>query len=103
MLASDWYAERLAAKQAADLKLAELGLADLRDFEAHAGDSEAAQRIGLTDRLAEAEAYVARVARRSAWSRWIGTLGRQPLVRAGPIPFPRRCLVTRPGPCATTT
>ncbi|MBK8463708.1 MAG: hypothetical protein IPL36_11945 [Nigerium sp.] len=79
VLAADWYAERLAAKQAADLTLAEHGLADLRDFEAHAGDSEAAQRIGLTARLAEAEAYVARVGAPERLESLVGTLGRQPL------------------------
>ena len=77
VLASDWYAERLAAKQTADLALAQRGLADLRDFEAHAGDSEAAQRIGLTERLAEAEAYVARISSPERLTSLVGTLGRQ--------------------------
>ncbi|WP_300077625.1 hypothetical protein [Propioniciclava sp.] len=79
VLGSDWYAARLDAKQAEDVRRTEVSLGNLRDFAEHASGSEAAQRIQLVDRIAQTEADLDRRRSDEYRASLVGTLGRQPL------------------------
>ncbi|MFV0407462.1 MAG: hypothetical protein ACK5LN_11710, partial [Propioniciclava sp.] len=78
ILASAWYAERLDAKQAEDVRRAETGLANLSDFADHAAESEAAGRIGLTERIADVRADILHRSSAEYRQQLVGMLGRQP-------------------------
>ena len=79
VLASDWYAARLAEKQTQDLRLAELGVANLSRFAGTEGNEEPVARLGLAGRLAAAQAWRDRVASPAHRDSLVGTLGRQVL------------------------
>ncbi len=79
VLASDWYAARLDAKQAQDVRLAALGVENLNRFITTDGNDEPVQRLGLRERLAEAEQELATVGGAEYRASLVGTLGRQPL------------------------
>lgn len=79
VLGSDWYAARLDAKQAEDIRRTESALENLRGFARHAADSEAAQRIRLSERIARTEADLERCRSAEYRAALVGTLGRQPL------------------------
>ena len=78
VLASDWYAERLAAQQAEDVRQATNGVLALEHFLARADNAEAAERLGLAARLAEAKAEAKRAASHAYRQSLVGTIGRQP-------------------------
>ncbi|HHV20142.1 MAG TPA: hypothetical protein GXZ30_01160 [Propionibacterium sp.] len=79
VLTSEWYAERLDAQQRETVRVAEQGVAALRDFIGKDHTEAVVARLGLTDRLADAEAEAARVASAVYRKSLVGTLGRQPL------------------------
>jgi hypothetical protein len=79
VLASDWYAERLDAKQAAAVARATDGLERLRYFASIPTNAEPTQRLDLPGRIAAAEAELARISSPDYRAGLIGTVGRQPL------------------------
>ncbi|MBI2517995.1 MAG: hypothetical protein HYV95_13915 [Opitutae bacterium] len=79
LLASDWYAARLAAKQAADRALWQRHVQTLTAFLAEPANADVVERLALRDRLAAAQAEAARVATKEYYDSLVGTLGVQPL------------------------
>ncbi|MFT3876632.1 MAG: hypothetical protein QM708_09455 [Propioniciclava sp.] len=79
VLASDWYAERLDAKQQEDLQHAQRAVAALTKFLERPRNADAAARLGIEDRLAAAEAEVVKVSSPAYRASLVGTIGRQPL------------------------
>lgn len=77
ILASDWYAERLAAQQESEASALRRGLADLGDFVAQPNNRGPVDRLGLADRLARLEAQLHDVESPEHQQRLVGTLGRQ--------------------------
>jgi hypothetical protein len=55
VLASNWYAEWLKARQKADLKLWDRHVRNLKAVTAKANYAEEAERLGVSDRLIQAE------------------------------------------------
>ena len=81
VLAADWYAARLDAKRDEDLAHQERSASDLRHFLGQDANAEAAQRLGLADRLAEIEDAIATMSGPDYRAGLVGTIGRQPLAR----------------------
>ncbi|MGA3006978.1 MAG: hypothetical protein ABSE59_03705 [Opitutaceae bacterium] len=79
LLASEWYAARLEAKQAGDIALWRRHARTLEDYVANPRNADVVERLGLSLRLAAAKAEAARVARPEYRTALIGTLGVQPL------------------------
>jgi hypothetical protein len=79
LLASDWYAARLKSKQQADIALWTQHVATLEKFTADGTNAAVAKNLGLTQRLAEAQAELANVSTAGYVESLRGTLGRQPL------------------------
>jgi hypothetical protein len=79
MLASDWYAERLKARQTADIKLFDRHLRSLKAFVAKPNYAEEAQRLGVADRLKYAEKALDLVRSADYPNQLRGTIGLQPL------------------------
>lgn len=79
ILASDWYAARVDAKQAAAAGRAEAGLKALQKFISTPGNEEPSARLDVPARIRAAEAEYARFASPAYRSAIIGTVGRQPL------------------------
>jgi len=79
LLASDWYAARLAAKQQADIALWTRHVSTLEDFMADPANKSVMARLRLAKRLADARAELAKVSARAYRDSLRGTLGRQPL------------------------
>jgi hypothetical protein len=79
ILGSQWYAARLAAKQAAAAERAAAGLAALRQFASTPGNDEPSLRLGVTARIADAEAEYAKFSSAEYREGIVGTVGRQPL------------------------
>ena len=79
VLASDWYAERLAAKQAYDIEHYERSVADLERFLAGDTNEATADRLHLQRRLQDITAELARVSASGYPAELVGTIGRQPL------------------------
>ncbi|MEL4504688.1 hypothetical protein AAEX63_07610 [Luteococcus sp. H138] len=77
ILESGWYAQRLAAKQAADIALLKHGVADLAPFVKNEGNARPVERLGLTDRLASLQRQVTLVQSPKYLEALNGTLGRQ--------------------------
>lgn len=78
VLASDWYAARLAAKQAADVARAEKGIAAIEDFVGKKANADATLRLRLEAEL-EATRRMAKMYGSEGYrSSLIGTLGLQP-------------------------
>ena len=77
MLASDWYAARLDAKQAEDLRLAHEGIERLREYIDRPDAVSTAERIGLPQRLADLEETAQRIASDEYRASLVGTVGRQ--------------------------
>ncbi len=82
MLASDWYAERLKAKQAVDIHLWNRHVRSLKAFAAKANYAEEAARLGVSDRLAYAQKTLEMVRSSDYLGRLHGTIGVQPLKTA---------------------
>ena len=81
VLAADWYAARLDAKRDEDLAHQERSASDLRHFLGQDANAEAAQRLGLADRLAEIEDAIATMSGPDYRASLVGTIGRQALAR----------------------
>ena len=77
VLVSDWYAARLDAKQAEDLRLAHEGIERLREYIDRPDAVSTAERIGLPQRLADLEETAQRIASDEYRASLVGTVGRQ--------------------------
>ncbi|QIK71878.1 hypothetical protein G7070_05815 [Propioniciclava coleopterorum] len=81
VLAADWYAARLDAKRDEDLAHQERSAHDLRHFLGQEANAEAAERLGLAERLAEIEEAIEAMSGQEYRDSLVGTIGRQPLSR----------------------
>jgi hypothetical protein len=79
LLASDWYAARLEAKQKGDIALWRRHVRTLEEYCANPANTDVVERLGLSERLAAAYAESARVAKSEYLAALVGTLGVQPL------------------------
>ena len=79
VLASAWYAERLAAKQAAASGRAAAGLAAIEKFVTTPGNEEPTARLGMDARVAAARAEVERLSGPQFAEQLVGTAGSTPL------------------------
>jgi hypothetical protein len=79
LLASDWYAARLEAKQRAEVALWQRHVQTLETWTGRPENAGDGQQLGLADRLAFARAESARVATPEYRASLNGTLGVQPL------------------------
>jgi hypothetical protein len=79
MLASDWYAARLAAKQAADRQLWQRHVATLEKFLTKSSYANEVHRLGIEARLRRARIELERVKSPIYLKALRGTLGLQPL------------------------
>jgi hypothetical protein len=79
VLAAPWYAERLAAKQAAAGARAAAGLAAIEKFVTTPGNEEPTARLGMPDRVAAARAEVERLSGTEFAEQLVGTAGSTPL------------------------
>ncbi len=79
MLASAWYADRLEARQAADIRLWDRHIRNLKGFLAKANYAEEADRLGISERLSDAQRTLTTVSSTSYLSTLNGTIGLQPL------------------------
>lgn len=80
MLKSDWYKQRLVTKQQRDTVLCMRNIKALEDFMGRPGYAVEAARLGVHDRLKEAQKELARVSS-SSYLKWLeGTLGADPIV-----------------------
>ncbi len=79
VLAADWYAERLDAKQQAAASRAEAGYTALKQFATTPGNEESGARLGIDARITAASAEVERLSGEEYRQNLIGTVGRQPL------------------------
>ena len=79
ILASDWYAARLAAKQAEDVRQARGGISAIDAFMRWPENAEASERLDLAGQLVEAKADLKRVQSAAYLKGLKGTVGRQAL------------------------
>ena len=79
MLKSDWYADRLKARQTADIRLWNRHVRNLKAFLAKENYAEEADRLGIPKRLVDAEAMLTQVNSAGYLSTLDGTIGLQPL------------------------
>ncbi|WP_040162419.1 hypothetical protein [Nigerium massiliense] len=79
VLASDWYAARLAAKQAEDVQQVRTGLMRMDAFTRSPENLEAAGRLNLGERIASARAELKRLQSADYLKGLKGTVGRQSL------------------------
>jgi len=79
LLASPWYAERLARKQQLDVALWERHVASLERFLDQAHYADVSARLGLKARLENARSELARVQAPAYRAGLVGTIGVQPL------------------------
>ena len=77
VLASDWYAARLDAKQRYDVAHLRAGLAHLRVFADAAGNDEVCTRLRLDERTRNTESELARICGADYRAQLVGTIGRQ--------------------------
>lgn len=79
VLASDWYAARLDAKQRRDEARLTRAVASLYDFMDRADNADATTRLGLAARRLTAQSERVRVGSAEYRAGLVGTIGRQPL------------------------
>jgi hypothetical protein len=79
LLASDWYRQRLAIKQARDVALWQRHVRSLTEFLALPSHSDEAERLGVGERLTRARAELERVSSRSYLEELHGTIGADPI------------------------
>jgi phosphoenolpyruvate carboxykinase (diphosphate) len=79
MLKSGWYADRLKAKQTADIRLWNRHVRSLKGFLAKANYAEEADRLGISKRLADAQDILVKINSAGYLSTLNGTIGLQPL------------------------
>ncbi len=80
MLGSDWYGDRLRARQHIDLRLWRRHSDYLARFLDSAGHAEEAERLGIRERLARARAMVERVRSPGYLDELAGTIGAEPAI-----------------------
>jgi hypothetical protein len=80
LLDSDWYAARLEARQAVEIRLWRRHVDYLEQFLTKSNYASEAERLGLADRLALSQQKLAEVKKRSRLKRLVGTLGTDPSV-----------------------
>jgi hypothetical protein len=80
MLGSDWYRDRLRARQHIDLRLWRRHSDYLARFLDSAGHAEEAERLGIRERMARARATVDRVRSPGYLDELAGTIGAEPAV-----------------------
>jgi hypothetical protein len=78
MLSSDWYGERLAAKQNVDIRQWDRHVRSLKTFLAKDNYAEEAARLGISDRLARAQKNLETVRSADYLQHLHGTIGAQP-------------------------
>jgi hypothetical protein len=78
LLASDWYRERLAAKQTIDTQLWQRHVAYLEKFLARPNYADEANRLGIGERLVQARRQLALVKGPAYSGQLNGTLGAEP-------------------------
>jgi hypothetical protein len=79
LLASDWYAARLSAKQTVDRKLWKRHIEYLDKFQKRTTHADEAARLGIADRLTSARATLAKVEAAAYLESLAGTLGAEPI------------------------
>ena len=77
VMASDWYAARLDAKQAREIAHCEAAIEVLTDYTSETDNLRVADRLGLHDRLESVRAELARVSSDEYRQGLVGTIGRQ--------------------------
>jgi hypothetical protein len=82
LLESDWYRRRLLAKQQRDIAMWKRHLSYVNEFLAKAGDREAANGLGISDRQRLAAERVRRVSSPDYLQSLTGSLGTDPSVVA---------------------
>jgi hypothetical protein len=80
LLDSDWYAERLKARQAVEIRLWQRHVSYLDHFLTKSNYAVEARRLGLPERLAASRQTLAQVKQRAHLKRLQGTLGTDPSV-----------------------
>jgi len=80
LLASDWYAARLKAKQQVDIKLWERHVDYLQGFLTKSNYADEAERLNIKERLAAARLNLAGAKRPAYLKQLSGTLGTDPMV-----------------------
>ncbi len=79
LVASDWYAERLRAKQAIDIQLWKRHASSLEKFLAKPNYAQEAKRLGISERLSNATKTLDEVRSPAYLEKLLGSLGAQPL------------------------
>lgn len=79
LLSSDWYLERLETKQTRDIRRWERNIAYLKGFAGQASHQDIVTKLGIGERLVQAEAWLARVQGRDYLEGLRGTLGADPM------------------------
>jgi hypothetical protein len=79
LLASNWYAERLAAKQASESRLWQRHIRHLEQFLGKSNYADEAIRLGIADRLAKAKHHLQRVESSDFLKSLTGFLGSHPI------------------------
>ncbi|MEQ1887435.1 MAG: hypothetical protein ABL967_20420, partial [Bryobacteraceae bacterium] len=79
LLASDWYAARLKAKQSVDRTLWKRHVEYLDKFLKRASHADEAARLHIADRLTQARKNLAEVEGEDYWKTFSGTLGAEPI------------------------
>ncbi len=79
LLASDWYAARLKARQAVESRLWQRHIRYLERFLSKPNYAEEAVRLGIDDRLSRARQELARAESPALLARLAGTLGAEPI------------------------
>ncbi|MEO7589128.1 MAG: hypothetical protein ABIS84_14010 [Arachnia sp.] len=77
VLASDWYAARLASQRQRDIAHAERALAAMADFTSKELHSDTAERLGIVTKTDAMRARLTNLKRDTSASAFMGTLGRQ--------------------------
>ena len=90
LLASGWYAERLATRQRLEIQLWQRHQTYLKNFLNKPGHAEEARRLGIGVRLEQARTTLARVRAPEYLRELHGTLGAEPLPAAGCTTTPGR-------------
>ena len=80
VLKSDWYKKRLVTKQQRDIVLSMRNIKSLEDFLGKPGYQVEATRLGIHQRLLDAERELAHVSSNSYLDELVGTLGADPIV-----------------------
>jgi hypothetical protein len=95
LLSSDWYEARLKAKQQADVQLWQRHVRYLQAFLTKSSYAEEAERLGITQRLAEAKETLVSVGKSSYLKKLTGSLGTDPAALAAATKRPAKAKNSR--------